>query len=116
MVPSRGGFSPDNMQFWLSAIMPARLTAYQAAKVLGFEEHQIPVLVANRMLKPLGKPVSNAYKYFAASEIEILARDAAWLSKATQIIYDYWHGKKKRKSANASPPNAQDPESVTLSE
>ncbi len=36
--------------------IPARLTAEQAAWVLNCQPYDIPVLVAARLLKPLGNP------------------------------------------------------------
>ena len=84
-------------------IIPARLAANQTAVLLGFQEHDIPVLVAAKLLKPLGKPVQNATKYFAACEVEELRMDSAWLSKATQRVYDHWTEKNKRKTASSQP-------------
>jgi hypothetical protein len=81
--------------------LPAgRLTAPQVARFLGFQEHDIPVLVTREMLKPLGKPKQNSVKYFASVEVVNRANDEKWLSKATQAIYDYWQEKNgRRKSA-----------------
>jgi hypothetical protein len=93
-APSQFGFSSGNF-------LPARLDAGLTAKVLGFKEHDIPILVVAKMLKPLGKPVPNAKKYFATCEIEGFAIDTKWLREATQIVYDYWVGKNERKTANA---------------
>ena len=91
-------------QFGLSSgtFLPARLDASLTAQVLGFQEHDIPVLVAAKMLKPLGKPVPNATKYFAACEIEAYAVDAKWLRDATQVIYDHWKEKNDKKTVNVS--------------
>jgi hypothetical protein len=58
-VPRQFGFSTGN---FLPPILPARLDAKLTALVLGFQEHDIPVLIAAKMLKPLGKPVPNATK------------------------------------------------------
>jgi len=78
----------------------ARLDGAQTAKLLGFSEHDIPVLVRRGLLTPLGKPVPNAVKYFAACIIEELATDPKWLNQATQVIYEYWKGKNDRKTVN----------------
>jgi hypothetical protein len=86
--------------------IPARLDARQTAEMLGFSAHDVPVLVARRLLKPLGKPVASATKYFAACEIQKLAFDSLWLNKATQTVYEYWQGKNARKAVNASAHNA----------
>jgi hypothetical protein len=93
-VPSQRGFNAGNF-------LPARLDARQAAKLLGFQEHDTPVLIGAKMMKPLGKPVANATKYFATCEIEALCADAKWLRDATQVIYDYWKGKNERRTGGA---------------
>jgi hypothetical protein len=50
--------------------LPARLHVGQVAELLGFADHDIPVLVRHGALSPLGKPQPNAQKWFAAAEIE----------------------------------------------
>ncbi len=42
--------------------LPARLTAEQTAWVLNCQAHDVPVLVAARLLKPLGTPQPNSVK------------------------------------------------------
>jgi hypothetical protein len=44
--------------------LPARLTAEQAAWVLNGQSHDVPILVAARLLKLLGNPAQNAIKFF----------------------------------------------------
>ena len=75
--------------------LPGRLNSPQTAALLGFQPHDIPVLVAKKLLRPLGKPVPQAPKYFAAPEIEKLATDPVWLGKAAQAMCDHWKGKKR---------------------
>lgn len=70
---------------WMGKI-PGRLTAEQAAGILGFSTHDIPVLVRNGMLTPLGKPTQRSTKYFAAIEIFRCLKDKKWLSKATIVV------------------------------
>jgi hypothetical protein len=82
---------------------PARLDSKQTAKLLGFQEHDIPVLVAGRLLKPLGKPVPNATKYFAACDMDALAKNPQWLNAATQLVYDYWKKKNRAKTPRVLP-------------
>jgi hypothetical protein len=78
----------------LSAIVPARLDAKQTAGILGFQEHDIPVLVSHGQLEPLGKPPTpNCTKYFSRVQIFEVADDLSWLSKATKTIYQYRQGK-----------------------
>jgi hypothetical protein len=77
--------------------LPGRLTTSQSAVILGFQEHDIPVLVDARLLTPLGKPVANAPKYFAAVDILGAAADPEWLGKATRTISKRWQEKNQRR-------------------
>ena len=70
--------------------LPARLTAEQVAWVINCQPHDVPILVAARLLKPLGNPAPNGQKFFAASEMQELARDKAWLVKVTNAINLHW--------------------------
>jgi hypothetical protein len=83
---------------FLSRRLPGRLTPEQAAMLLGFASHDITVLVRAGLLKPLGRPRSNAVKYFAASDIQQAAASPEWLAKATQAIYRHWERKNSRRS------------------
>lgn len=76
--------------------LPARLNVAQTAVVLGFQTHDIPVLIAGKLLAPLGKPVANAPKYFAAVQIAALSQNEAWLERATKSIADRWRSKNSR--------------------
>jgi len=90
----------------------ARQDATRTARLLGFAPNDIPVLIAAKMLRPLGKPVPNSTKYFATCYIEALAQDTDWLDAATQIIYDHWRGKNDRKTVNALRTQTATPEAV----
>jgi hypothetical protein len=80
-----------------------RIDAEQAAKILGFEAHDIPVLVSHRLLKPLGNVALNARKYFALVDIMALAEDPVWLGKATQVVFEHW----QRKNASRTKPETE---------
>ncbi len=71
-------------------MLPARLTAEQVAESLGFKAHDVPTLVRERLLVPLGKPRQQSVKYFAQIDIEGKAKDVKWLAKATDAIYRHW--------------------------
>ena len=47
--------------------LPGRLTAAQASTILGFNTIDVPVLVSKKLLRPLGKPTTNAIKYLPAA-------------------------------------------------
>jgi len=96
---------PNNISRICEWPLSGRLCVADAAKILGFGEHDIPILVSEGMLKPLGKPVPNSPKYFAACEIRELAENTEWLNRATQVVYDYWKGKNTRKTASSSKKN-----------
>lgn len=72
---------------------PARLGINETAWLMGFNEHDIPVLVSVGLLKPLGRPSSTGSKYFAAVELQTLRNDTRWLAKASDAIVNYWRSK-----------------------
>jgi len=82
--------------------LPARLTAEQAAWVLNCQPHDVPTLVAARLLKPLGNPPPNSVKFFAATEVLEQAKDRTWLAKVTNVLNQHWQHKNaaKRKLAD----------------
>jgi len=82
--------------------LPARLTTEQAAWVLNCQPHDVPVLVAARLLKPLGNRPPNSVKYFAALEVLELVKDRAWLARVTQTLIQHWQMKNAAKK-NGSP-------------
>jgi hypothetical protein len=69
---------------------PARLSAVQLAWVLNCQPHDVPVLVAARLLKPLGNPCPNSVKYFCTLEILELSQNRVWLGKITQALGEHW--------------------------
>ena len=73
--------------------LPMRLSIQQASWVLGCAEHDIPVLMTARLLKPLGNPSLSGSKYFSTGEILELAGDRAWLVKMTNAVYQHWRTK-----------------------
>jgi hypothetical protein len=78
--------------------LPARLTAEQTAWVLNCQSHDVPVLVAVRLLKPLGNPMPNAVKYFGTLDVLEMARDRAWLAKVTNAVSQHWKAKNQLKT------------------
>jgi len=70
--------------------LPARLTAEQVAWVLNCQPHDVPVLVAARLLKPLGSPAANGIKFFATLQLLELVKDQAWLVKVTNAVNQHW--------------------------
>src|SRR5208337_3047866 len=70
--------------------LPARLTAEQAAWVINCQPHDVPILVAARLLKPLGNPSPYNVKFFAASELLEQVKDRTWLAKVTNALNQHW--------------------------
>ncbi len=54
--------------------------------MFGWPNYYIPFLVRSGHLKPLGKPMQNARKWFATVEIQRMGCDPAWLDKAIRIV------------------------------
>jgi hypothetical protein len=81
--------------------LPARLTVAQTAALLNCGEHDIPVLVSNGLLKPLGHPPPNAVKYFAPTEVLELAGDSEQMGQICDAVYEHWRGKNAAKSNGA---------------
>jgi hypothetical protein len=77
--------------------LPARLNTSEAAVLLGFQDHDIAVLIAAKLLVPLGKPAPNAPKYFAAVVVAERAADLEWLAQATKTLAKHWQQKNLRK-------------------
>ncbi|HEV2453545.1 MAG TPA: hypothetical protein VGY98_04755 [Verrucomicrobiae bacterium] len=82
---------------WAARNLPARLDVSATAKLLGFAEHDIPVLVGAGKLAPLGDPAPNAPKWFGAVEVIRLATDTEWLHKATREVSKHWRHKRERR-------------------
>ena len=84
--------------------LPARLTAEQAAWVLNCGPHDIPALVAARLLKPLGNPPANGIKYFATVDLLDSIKDRNWLVRVSATICQHWQKKNARQHLAAEPP------------
>src|SRR5437870_12008151 len=91
---------------------PGRLTANQAAWFLGFSDHEIPILIAKGLLKPLGHPAYNGQKFFLAATLEELLRDEKWFGKASDAIVEYWRYKNSRKGREAPENRRSTPQSA----
>jgi hypothetical protein len=95
--------NPEQQQLLTLSMLPARLSAEQAALVLGFQAHELTVLIAAGLLRPLGRPAANAPKFFATVELEGVRRDTKWLSKATDAVQNRWRRKNRTPVKPATP-------------
>ena len=60
-------------------------------------ERQGRILVAAKLLIPLGNPPPNGVKYFATKEVLELAKDEKRRHRMTVAIYQHWHNRNARK-------------------
>jgi hypothetical protein len=81
----------------LLAQLLTRLTSEQVAWVLNRQSHDVPILVAARLLKPLGYPPHNIVKFFAALEVLEQSKDHARLAKVTNALNQHWQNKSAAK-------------------
>lgn len=88
----------EQSEFLSWKIAPARLDTRQAAWFLGFRIHEIPILVASGLLRPLGHPARNSTKYFATGVLEALRRDEKWLARATDAVLGHWRQRNGRRN------------------
>ena len=80
------------MTTWAAKELPARLDVAATARLLGFTESDIQILMAVGKLTPLGDLAPNAPKWFAAVEMIRIAADQDWLHKATKEIAKHCSG------------------------
>lgn len=93
----------DDQHRFLSLLgrLPARLTAEQVAWIVNCQTHDVPVLVAARLLRPLGNAAPNTVKYFATAELIELMEDRVWLAKLTNVVTQHWQNKNQRKKSGS---------------
>jgi hypothetical protein len=89
---------PQREKFLNLKNAPARVSVEETAWFLGFAPHDIPVLVSNGLLKPLGHPGDNAVKFFAFVTLQELRTDPKWLARATDTMIKHWREKNARKT------------------
>ena len=58
--------------------------------MLNCQSHDVPILVAARLLKPLGNPPPNSVKFFATLELLEQIEDRTWLAKMTNALNQHW--------------------------
>jgi hypothetical protein len=89
--------NPDKTTFLNLRTHSERLTADEAAWLLGFSPHEIPILIAKNLLKPLGHPADNGPKHFLTATLKDLERDEKWHNKAADAVMEHWRNKNARK-------------------
>ena len=87
---------------------PACVGVEEAAAILGWPQYFFPVLMRAGHLKPLGKPMRNARKWFATCDLERLGRDSDWLDKAIRIAEKHVQASNlKQRSKPAQPAQSE---------
>jgi hypothetical protein len=95
------GMKEEQLRFLSAGQFPARLTAEQAGWILNCQPHDIPALIAARLLKPLGNPAQNSTKYFATVDVLETLKDRSWLTKITNAINHHWQRQNARKKCHS---------------
>lgn len=86
--------NPERKDFLsITGVIPARLDSKETAWFLGFNAHDIPILIQAGLLKPLGHPLPNGVKYFSTSTLARLRDDPQWLSRTTDAVTKHWRNK-----------------------
>jgi hypothetical protein len=85
------------------------LTVEQVAMVLNCNAHDVPILAATRLLKPLGNLPPNRVKYFATLEVEELRKDAKRLNRMTAATSQHWHNRNQRQKEGRRMPARHQP-------
>ena len=85
------------MATWAAKDLPARLFAADVAKLLNCTTEDVALLVTAGKLRPLGRPNTNAVKFFSAVELMALLADREWLDDATKTIGLFWKRKNARR-------------------
>ena len=89
--------NPEQREFLNLRHRPARLTAEQTAWVLGFQVHDMAPLISSGLLRPLGRPSSNAPKHFASADLDACLRNRKWLARATGVVQAHWGNQNARR-------------------
>lgn len=101
-LPLEEAMKPEVKEFLSLLLRPARVTMQEAAWLLGFQEHDIPILIAKGLLRPLGHPAHNGQKFLLTATLEDLRRDEKWFTRASDAVVDYWKDKNNRKGQGQS--------------
>lgn len=86
----------NRKEFLSQSVLPGRCDVELTGELLGFLPHEISVLMAAGLLKPLGRPAPNGHKFFFTSEILELREDRAWLQKATLAVGKHWRERNRK--------------------
>ena len=66
------------------------------------QPHDIPTLVAVKLLKPLGNPPPKGIKYFATSDLLEFIKDRNWVARVSAAICQHWQRKNARRKQSVT--------------
>jgi hypothetical protein len=72
------------------------------AAVLNCQSRDMRILLAERLLKPLGNPPPNSVKFVSTLELLEQVKDRAWLAKVTNALNQHWKRKNAEKKIRPS--------------
>jgi hypothetical protein len=78
---------------------------WQFNLLLNCQSYYVPVLVAARLLTPLGNPPPNSMIFFAALQLLEQVKDRTWLAKVLNALNQHWQ--KNNANKNKLQPNGQ---------
>jgi hypothetical protein len=94
--------SPEQRLFLSLHFYPSRPHTEHAPWYLGFQPHELPILLGQKLIKACGHPPVSGVKYFATVYLERLKTDERWMDRASGAIIKYWRGKNSRRKKKGS--------------
>jgi hypothetical protein len=93
-------------EFLMLRHLPKRLTAEEAAWLLGFAQEHIPLLVGAGLLAVLGDPPKNGDKFFHLPEILEFAEDRRKMARACDVLVNTWKARNRKAREKAALANS----------
>ena len=83
---NRYGLEDEQDQFMSLHHLPGRLSEEEAAWYMGVPSSQMHVLIAAKLLKPLGNPAPNGPKHFAIETLDRCRSDRQWVARVNDEL------------------------------
>ena len=97
-TPKDRPLSSERERFLNLRHLPAQLSASEASHLLGCAPHDVPVVVAKGLPKPLGYPTRNAVTLHRVT-LKELSNDAKWVFRIRAAINEFWRMKNAGRAA-----------------
>jgi hypothetical protein len=75
-----------------------RMVSEDVASVIPCRPDQVATLIACGLLRPLGRPVHNATRWFSICAVQAALADEAWLSEVTCVLCERDYKRNQAKS------------------